>query len=375
MSKKLKIGMMLSSDTTISSGIPEHVLYLSEELRRRGHTVHIFGSHVTSYPFKNYHGIGYVTNVPFLNGGYGPIMTSMPDKNALNMIKKYNFDIFHIHDPYVPFLNYEIAPALSLDMPVIGTFHTAWQDGSLVSHISQALRIFKDYFAEHMAGVIFVSEGARKCWQPLVKRSLSQKIIYNGVGHEYNPAEKKTHKTVNLIYVGRLVKRKGIHYLLEAMAYLVETNPEVRLTVIGDGPEMEKAVLFVKENKLGKYVTFKGEIRGKEKMELLQQADIFCASYTHEAFALTILEAMACGIPIIGFWDKGIDHALTGYPQKNKVLIQKRDGEALANVLKKGIEDPVLRKPLSDWCEKQSHMFTWEKVVDETEDFYYSFIK
>lgn len=366
--------MMVSSDTTHTSGIPEHVLYLSEELRKRGHTVHIFGSHVTKYDFKNYHGIGFVTNVPFVNGGYGPIMTSMPDVDAVKLIKKYKFDLFHIHDPYVPFLTYEIVPAL--DIPVIGTFHTAWQEGSITAHVSQALRIFRDYFAEHVAGVIFVSEGARKSWSPLVKRSITQRIIYNGVGQEYKPAaEKKPHKTINLVYIGRLVKRKGIHYLLEAMTYLVQKYPNVRLSVVGDGPEMEKSVAYVKEHKLGRYVSFKGEVRGEQKIKYLQEADIFCASYTHEAFALTILEGMACGLPIVGFWDKGIDHALTGYPQKNKVLINDRDGKKLAEVLEIAMKDESLRKMLADWCLNQSHKFTWQKVVDQTEDFYYTYVK
>lgn len=366
--------MMVSSDTTTSSGVPEHVLNLSEELRKRGHIVHIFGSHVTKYDFKNYHGIGYVTNVPFVNGGYGPIITSIPDVDAVKLIKKYKFDLFHIHDPYVPFLTYEILPAL--DIPIIGTFHTAWQDGSLTAHVSQALRLFRDYFAEHVAGVIYVSEAARKSWSPLVKRSITNRIIYNGVGQEYKPpAVKKPHKTMNLVYIGRLVKRKGIHYLLEAMTYLVPKYPNIRLAVVGDGPEMEKSVAYVKEHKLGKYVSFKGEVRGEQKITYLQEADIFCASYTHEAFALTILEGMACGLPIIGFWDKGIDQALTGYPQKNRVLIQDRDAKKLAIVLEIAIKDDELRKTLSDWCLSQSSKFTWQKVVDETEEFYSTFVK
>lgn len=375
MSRKLRIAMLLSSDTTHTSGIPEHVLYMSNELKKRGHTIHIFGSHITKYRFQNYHGIGYVTNVPFLNGGYGPIMTTLPEVDAVKVIKRYKFDICHIHDPFVPFLNYEVVPALSDDMPVIGTFHTAWQDGSLVAHVSQTLRIFRDYFAEHITGVIFVSEGARKSWKPLVKRTITQKIIYNGVSDEYKPPAKKTaHKHINLIYMGRLVKRKGIHLLLEALTYLVPENPNIRLTVVGDGPERLKAEAYVKENKLSKYVSFKGELRGEEKIAELHRADIFCATYTHEAFALTILEGMACGLPIVGFWDKGIDQALTGYPHKAKVLIHPRDPKKLAQVFKLVIENEALRQELAAWCAVQSAQFTWKKVVDETEAFYYSLI-
>lgn len=88
---------------------------------------------------------------------------------------------------------------------------------------------------------------------------------------------------------------------MKAIKKIITDEHSIRLVVLGDGPEKLISEKYVKDNNLSEFVEFKGEKFGKERISFYQNADIFCAPYSDEAFGITILEALACGVPVVGF--------------------------------------------------------------------------
>ncbi len=364
--------MFFSSDPSTAGGVQEHILFLTRELRKRGHKITIFGPEKNVLPYLNYRPIAKSVILPVPNGNWANITLEKKEKTISHIISRGSFDLIHVHEPYVPFINWEIIKDNTL--PKVATFHTAWDNDSIVNFINPFISLFKEGFSKSFSGVIFVSKIAKKRWQDLCKRNVIKQVIRNAVDKSFFPINKEKNNVINLLYVGRIVSRKGLQYLLKAFKKIRKDFPKTELTILGEGPMKKKMKEYVKNNNLGKSVSFKGEIIGKEKIKYYQNADIFCAPYSDESFALTVLEAMACGLPIVGFRNEAFKEILKDYPYQ-EFLVDSKDVGQLAKALKKLIQENKIRNVLSSWSIKESKKYSWEKVAEETEKLYYQVLK
>jgi len=132
-------------------------------------------------------------------------------------------------------------------------------------------------------------------------------LIHLGIPEPvFLPANRNTfgfkENDIILVTVGRLVRRKGLQDLI----YVIKTlqNPNVKLAVLGDGPEKEQLIKMTREMNLEKQISFFGYVSNKVKFQVLSIADIYVSTSKHEGFGIVFLEAMAAGLPIVCF-DKG----------------------------------------------------------------------
>ena len=374
MKKKLKIAMIFSSDPSQAGGVQEHILYLSKELTKLGHRVDIFGPENNVLPYINYHSIAKVVRLPIPNGNWGNVTVKNDENHEVaEIIEKGKFDIIHIHEPYIPFVNWDVYKNTS--GVKVSSFHTAWNNDSIINVINPFLTLFKETFSTYFKAAIFVSRIGKKRWQYLCERNVIKKIIYNAVDNKaFKPIKKPKNKIINLLFVGRLVNRKGPLYLLKAIKKIIVTHQNIKLTIIGDGPEKLNAEKFVKEKNLSKFVEFKGEIFGKERIGYYQKSDIFCAPYIDEAFGITILEALSCGVPIVGFKNESFLEILKGYPYP-RLFVNNRNVLELSQALKQLINSIEKRKEISRWGIERVKDFNWTNTAKETEKLYYEVLK
>jgi len=370
MKKKLKIAIVFSSDPSQAGGVQEHIYNLTNELAKLGHKINIFGPENNKIPFINYHPIAKAVKLPVPNGNWTNIAIKNNEKyEASQILEKEKFHIIHIHEPYTPFVNWDIFSNTSATK--VATFHTAWNNDSILNIVNPFLPLFKEIFSSYFKGVIFVSKIVKRRWQYLFKRSIIQKIIHNGIDRTFfRPAKKAKGKIINLLFVGRLVKRKGLIYLLKTLNKIVKDNLNIRLTIVGDGPEKLESEKYVKENNLSKYVRFVGEILGKERINYYQEADIFCAPYIDEAFGITVLEALSCGIPVVGFKNESFLEILKGYPYP-ELFVDRKNIVKFSKVLKQLINDQQKRKIIGEWGVSRVKDFDWINLAKKTEEFYY----
>lgn len=374
MKKRLKIAMVFSSDPSKAGGVQEHIFYLSKELIKLGHQVHIYGPEKNIYHYSNYHSISKVVILPVPNGNWANITVKNDEKyEVADILEKGKFDIIHIHEPYIPFINWDVYKNTSAIK--IATFHTAWNDDSIINLINPFLTLFKETFSTYFKAAIFVSKIGKKRWKDLCEKKVSQKIIYNAVDNAaFIPAKRKKDKIVNLLFVGRLVNRKGLIYLLKAVKKITANHSNIKLNVVGDGPEKLKLEKFVSRNNLSRFVNFKGEIFGKSRINYFQESDIFCAPYTDEAFGITILEALSCGVPIIGFKNEAFNEVLKGYPHP-KLLVPNKNIPKLAEALTELIKNNKKRDEIGVWGIDRVKAFNWVNTAKETEELYNQILK
>ena len=144
---------------------------------------------------------------------------------------------------------------------------------------------------------------------------------------------------LNLISIGRMAKVKGYDFLIRAMALLLEKTPNIKLKLIGDGPERTNLEALTNDLGLSKSITFTGWLTGSDKYKELLASDIYIMSSIHEGFGVVLLEAMACGLPIIATNSGGQVDIIK--ENRNGILVNTANEKALA----KAVEDLILNKP------------------------------
>lgn len=359
--------MVMSSDPTIAGGVQEHILYLSMHLRKMGHTVHIFGPEGTDHRFTHYTEISKIIDIPIPGGNYTYINVLHQPINLTSLFNRQKYDLIHVHEPNIPSAAWTIIDELK--MPLVTTFHTAWDTISLLNIINGVIPLFKDQFSRAVKAAIFVSSITKARWKDICSSNVFQIVIPNAAEISSFIPKPGVNTVPNVLFTARLVSRKGVLHLLKAVEILIKKGHKFTVTIIGDGKEKDDVLFFIKTNKLKKYVEYLGEIKGSARFKYFTNADIFCAPYINEAAPLTILEAICAGLPIVGFMNDSFKESLANYPAKN--LLVKNNDLALANALELLITHPKKIEEIKKWCLSQRHMYSWATIAEQTEKVYY----
>ena len=182
----------------------------------------------------------------------------------------------------------------------------------------------------------------------------------------------KKEKTV--LFIGRLRKQKGIEYFIKAIQIIkkYQTKEKIRFIVVSSSsleiPESEKYIKLIKENG----IEFYSEIPFKEIKKYYQEADVFVLPSTSEAFGLVLLEAMACGTPVVASNVGGIPGVVkdgfVGF------LVPPKDPQAIAKKVLKILENPELRETMSKNCMEWTKKFTWKNIAQKYLKVYYEIL-
>ena len=150
---------------------------------------------------------------------------------------------------------------------------------------------------------------------------------------------------IQLLFLARIEKGKGICETIEAFQKLTRKYPNLRLVVAGDGPFMDEARNFANRSLKGK-VSFLGYVKGEEKKKVLQNSDIYIFPTTYgEGMPTSVLEAMAFGLPVVTRPVGGLkDFFIDG---EHGFMTESKDPEVIASLVEKIILDKELWKKIS----------------------------
>ena len=365
----MKIGLVSPYVYPLPGGVTEHVRYLYENLRLRGHDVRIItSSHGLQRSSEgDVIRVGKGFSVP-TNGSVGTVTLSPRYPSQVRqMLERERFDLLHFHEPFVPFLSLVLLrESTSVN---VATFHAyagfspSYEFGS---------RVLGGY-AERLHGRIAVSAAARH----FIDRFFpgDYKVIPNGVDvvryRRAVPLARWQDGTRNLLFVGRHEPRKGLIELLKAFRILRKTGCECRLLVVGSGPQEREARRYVATRRL-KGVEFLGRVSDQEKAQLFRTADVYVSPATGgESFGIVLLEAMAAGTAIVC----SDIHGYKGVVRRGRegLLVPPRKPKALAAAIGEVLADDELRARMGHSGQERAEEFSWERVAAKV-DAYYGFV-
>ena len=363
----MRIGMVTACYKPVINGVTRMVSLYKQHLEAAGHEVTIF---TLGDPDPNDES-GVVRSPGIMLGDYGYYISMRYSSEAQALLQQ--MDIIHCHHL---FMSVEMAHRYGRS-PIVYTNHTRYDlyTGSIISLPQPAadaiMRQIWPEFTDYADVVITPSASVRDVMLEFgVRRPIE--LIENGVDlRPFHHPEQPLSKTdlgvpetaVLVTYVGRLSPEKDIDILLEQFAIAKDVVPNLHLMILGKGasqPELEK-----RARRLGiaDSVLFTGPIAYEHVGNYLAAADLFATASVTEVHPLTVIEAMAAGLPVVAISSPGIvDTVESG---KSGLLTTKPEG-GLAAALVGLASNDTRRQKMSQAARLESERFSIDRTIQRT---------
>ena len=218
---------------------------------------------------------------------------------------------------------------------------------------------------------VVVSESTRR---ELMEKGIPEAnidIVYNAVDHtKYKPSAGPKPAEPVIGYVGRIKRYKKVDHLLEAMKIVLDHLPEARLMLAGSGDYLPALVALAGRLGIADHVEFMGFVGDDAKIAMLQRAHVVVNPSSKEGWGVTVIEANACGAPVIASDVPGLRDAVVD--GKTGFLVPFGDVKACAGRMLEVLKDDSLRTRLSEAALAHARSFNWDdsatallKIIDE----------
>ncbi|CDG64832.1 group 1 glycosyl transferase [Methanobacterium sp. MB1] len=337
-------------------GVSSHTYLLSQELVKRGDDVYVL-----TYPHKDAKDLGPVkvetAATPNIKGLRGLLFFGSAFFKLRSMVRRYQIDLIHAH--------FLLPPGL------IAVYIGSWMNKktAVTAHGSDLMIQAKNPLLKR-----FIQSVLKKTdYVMVVNNDLKDKVLNMGINPEkvyvtpnaidterFNPQKtelppgiKMSSDKPTLLFVGNLVYQKGVEYLLEAKKLM---KTDVELLIVGDGPLRSKLEKKVRDEKISD-VVFTGARRDVEK--IMPSASVFVLPSISEGFPITILEAMASGLPVVATNVGGIKEVMN---EKVGSMVKPAEPLELARALDEILQNEELRQKKALAAQEHSHKYSTLKV-------------
>lgn len=366
----MKVGLVSPYDFATAGGVNDHVRHLAVQLQKMGHESRIFAPSSRAdigFDAARFYRIGTPISIR-ANDSVARITLSFHLANRVaGIIADESFDVLHFHEPLMPAL-----PMTMLRMSPtanVGTFH-AFARSNVGYYYGRPL--LQPYLG-HLHRAIAVSDPARDFVTRYFPR-FPMRVIPNGVDLSvYRPGlppiRHLRDENLNILFVGRLEKRKGLGDLLRAFRAMTARVSNARLIVVGDGPLRGRVESYIARHRLPN-VIMAGYVPDSVKPRYYDSADIFCAPATGaESFGIVLLEALASGLPIVATEVPGYMSVLES--GKDSITVPPKNWRELAAALVILARDEDLRRRLAAYAIEKARRYSWEMVATEVVEVYH----
>lgn len=297
---------------------------------------------------------------------------------AARLARSGRFDAVHVHWP-IPHGILGLAARRAGGVPLVSTFHgveLTW---------STRMMPFLRPFLRHLIRASDAVTANSSHTERMIREVHDRPIVRIPFGSALEPASaaeatprsaRLATEPFRLLFVGRLVERKGVTHLLDALAAL-RARRAVELDVVGDGPLRAELATRARELGLGDVVRFPGFLPERELADLFARADAFVLPAVEDAkgdvegLGVVLIEALVHGVPVVASESGGIvdivQHERTG------LLVPPGDARALAAAIERLASDPALRQRLArDGLRHAGATFSWDGIIDRLVELYRS---
>lgn len=371
----------------IVGGISPHVYDLSQKLAQKGLEVHVVTKHTPLAPDEEVEASGVQVHRVHLEGTPKDflheiqLLNQATDKRVRRLLEDWRPGgqptIFHAHD----WLSLDSARELKYEykLPVVATIHAteSGRHGGIFNDTSRYIHE-QEYWLTYEAWRIIVCSEFMKAEVGRLFNSPLDKIdvIFNGVTAEkfefdWSEKERIAHRAKLalpeekiVMYVGRFVREKGIHVLLNAANAVLAQEPNTKFLIVGGG-QRERFEKFVHWSGLESKVLFTGFMANRSLHQLYRCADVAVFPSLYEPFGIVALEGMAAGVPVVASDAGGLKEVVLH--DETGTLSFANDPGSLAWAILRVLRDPERAKDLSTMARARlTTDFDWDVIADKT---------
>ncbi|MCA9329764.1 glycosyltransferase family 4 protein [Candidatus Saccharibacteria bacterium] len=370
----MRIGLICPYNYFRPGGVQVTVRELARELKDKGHYVRVIAPRPRRTPSEVDPGVILIGGSAELNtfATKADVGLSISNEKIDAMLAEHNFDVLHFHEPGVPVLSMQLLSRSRVAH--VATLHATLPEGMVTKSYQKLMSPIAKHMEPRIHILTAVSEIAKATARVYVPTA-DIRIVPNGIRlDQYIP--KKAVKKSNIktiVYVGRLEKRKGVKYLIQAYAELRQNFNKLQLIIAGDGDLRPTLEQYVKKNKIPD-ISFEGFVSENRKIKLMQTADIYCSPAIYgESFGIVLLEAMAAGTIVVAGNNAGYSSVMTGRGRLS--LVDPEASSDFAQRLELMLFDEQLQSLWREWSSKYVKQFEYSKVANSYEKAYKDAIK
>lgn len=342
---------------------------VSRRLAARGHRVTVVTKHFGELPPREVlHGVE-VHRVRALDVKGVRSLSALPGMLARSLSLSDGYHLVHAHIPYPSaFIAYLLRRARGVPYVVTS------QGSELLDYPEERpLRLLKPLTGAALRGAEHVHVISRALRRSVVENFGVEpgrvSVIPNGVDLEmFNPRRRRELWEERVVLsVSRLTPKNGLEHLIRAMKLVLERQ-DCRLVIAGEGELRPALEALVRRLGLDGRVSFTGWVRYEQVPELLASSHVFARPSLTEGLGTAFLEAMACGVPVVGTRVSGIvDIVRHGY---NGLLVSPGRVEEIAEAILRLLEDEELRERLIGNALEFVRDYSWDEITTRYEEMY-----
>lgn len=328
----MRIGLFTDTYPPFINGVSTSVEMLKNALEKKNHEVYLVTVNDSSikYDYDEENRILKIPSIPI--GLYDYRLSRIYSLKMINLIKSWNLDVIHSHTE----LGIGICARLvakQFNIPLIHTYHTMYKDythyvthGHFDKSSKKIVEYLTKFYCDTTATELIVpTNKTYRLFKENYKFEKNIHIIPTGIEvdrffkENVNKKEvDRLRKNLNLskrdtviIFVGRLAQEKNIEFLLNAEKRIINNHSNIKLLIVGDGPDKEKLEMFSRKLGIEKNVIFTGKVAWDDMPLYYQLANFFSTASKTETQGLTVIEAMAAGITPVCIHDEAFLTSIT----------------------------------------------------------------
>ncbi len=335
--------------------------YMAEHLAQRGHEVHVITSLDEGLPEESYEKGFYIHRLPRTKIRFAGAFIFWAD--IVRTIRRVSPVVVHAQSLGIG------VPAL-ISKTILKIPYVVWGRGSDVYLPGWFTKRTLKTIMKNADSAIALTEDMKRTMQAIYNRNIV--VVPNGINLKEYTGDPSVQKVKGdekrILFVGRLHPVKGVRYLLQAMKIVYEKMPDAKLILVGDGEERELLEKLADNLEIRECVEFAGRVPHERVQDYMNQAEVFVLPSLSEGFPVTILEAMACGLPVVATRVGGlpdvIEDGVNGY------LVKAKEPSEIAEALLKLLQDEQLWETISKTNKQKVNDYSWERVALALEKIY-----